>query len=66
MTRSDLRKHQQQLRDNLSRPVRVLCSGLGNQLVRSDEERFKYKAVHVGANPMRKAAQDAAAWRTEP
>ena len=66
MTRDELRKHQQQIRDNLRRPVRVLCSGLGNQLVRSNEERFKYKAVHVGANPMRKAAQDAAAWRTEP
>ena len=40
MTRSELRKHQQQIRENLRRPVRVLCSGLGNQLVRSDEERL--------------------------
>lgn len=54
MTRNELQKHQQQIRDNLSRPVRVLCSGLGNQFVRSDEERFKYKAIHVGANPTRK------------
>ena len=60
MTRSELRKHQQQIRDNLSRPVLVLCSGLGNQLVRSDVEWFKYKAVHVGANLRRKAAQDEA------
>ena len=65
MTRDELRKHQQQIRDNLSRPVRVLCSGLGNQLVRSDEERFKYKAVHAGANLQRKAAQDVAR-RTRP
>ena len=65
MTRDELRKHQQQIRENLRRPVRVLCSGLGNQLVRSNEERFKYKAVHVGANPMRKAAQDEAR-RTRP
>lgn len=62
MTISELRKHQQQIRENLRRPVRVLCSGLGNQLVRSDEERFKYKAVHVGANLRRKAVQDAACW----
>ena len=60
MTRNELRKHQQQIRENLRRPVRVLCSGLGNQLVRSDEGRFRYKAVHVGENLRRKAAQDAA------
>ena len=60
MTRSELRKHQQQIRESLRRPVRVLCSGLGNQLVRSNEERFKYKAIHVGANLRRKAAQDEA------
>lgn len=62
MTRSELRNYQQQIRENLRRPVRVLCSGLGNQLVRSDEERFKYKAVHVGANLRRKAASCAACW----
>lgn len=54
MTRKELRAHQKAIRENAKRPIRVLCSGLGNQLFRSDEPKFKYKAVHVGANPERK------------